>query len=102
LQESYANLDRLDQDLVQSQPDNPELLKSILRTIPTIEGTCGFLGLYQARIVGARRENLLSVLRDGQLRLNTEIKTALLAMLDEKCSRASTVWAMKENRTTTN
>ena len=46
LQESSENLDRLDQDFVklESDPGNPELVKSIFRTIHTIKGTCGFLG----------------------------------------------------------
>ena len=46
LQESGENLDRLDQDFVKLEKEagNPDLLKSIFRTIHTIKGTCGFLG----------------------------------------------------------
>ena len=53
LQESSENLDRLDQDFVklESDPGNPELVKSIFRTIHTIKGTCGFLGFTQLESV---------------------------------------------------
>ncbi|MGB9514444.1 MAG: chemotaxis protein CheW [Candidatus Acidiferrum sp.] len=84
LLESYENLDRLDQEFVklETEPGNLELLKSIFRTIHTIKGTCGFLGFTKLEKLAHAGENLLSVLRDGQLTLNAEITTALLAMVD--------------------
>jgi two-component system, chemotaxis family, sensor kinase CheA len=84
LLESYENLDRLDQEFVklETEPGNLELLKSIFRTIHTIKGTCGFLGFTKLEALAHVGENLLSVLRDGHLTLNTEITTALLAMVD--------------------
>jgi len=84
LLESYENLDRLDQEFVklESEPGNLELLKSIFRTIHTIKGTCGFLGFTKLETLAHGGENLLSLLRDGQLTLNGEITTALLGMVD--------------------
>jgi two-component system, chemotaxis family, sensor kinase CheA len=84
LLESYENLDRLDQDFVklETDPKNLELLKSIFRTIHTIKGTCGFLGFTKLETLAHAGENLLSMLRDGKLTLNSEITTALLAMVD--------------------
>jgi len=84
LLESYENLDRLDQEFVklETDPGNLELLKSIFRTIHTIKGTCGFLGFTKLETLAHAGENLLSLLRDGQLSLNSEITTALLAMVD--------------------
>ncbi len=84
LLESYENLDRLDQEFVklETEPGNLELLKSIFRTIHTIKGTCGFLGFSKLEALTHAGENLLSVLRDGHLTLNSEITTALLAMVD--------------------
>jgi two-component system, chemotaxis family, sensor kinase CheA len=84
LLESYESLDRLDQEFVklESDPGNLELLKSIFRTIHTIKGTCGFLGFSKLESLAHAGENLLSVLRDGHLTLNSEITTALLAMVD--------------------
>jgi hypothetical protein len=45
--ESNENLDRLDQQLLklESDPSSKELLASVFRTIHTIQGSCGFLGL---------------------------------------------------------
>jgi two-component system, chemotaxis family, sensor kinase CheA len=84
LLESYENLDRLDQEFVklETEPGNLELLKSIFRTIHTIKGTCGFLGFTKLEAVAHAGESLLSVLRDGHLKLNSEIVTALLQMVD--------------------
>ncbi len=84
LLESYENLDRLDQEFVklETEPANLELLKSIFRTIHTIKGTCGFLHFDKLESLAHAGENLLSMLRDGQLKINSEITTALLAMVD--------------------
>ena len=75
LVESHENLDALDRHLVEleEQPTNQELLASIFRTIHTIKGTCGFLGFNRLESVTHVGENLLSRLRDGDIRLNPEV-----------------------------
>lgn len=82
--ESRENLDQLDRDLValEQDPQDPARLASIFRTIHTIKGTCGFLGLARLEAVTHVGENLLSRLRDGVLLLNEEITTALLSLVD--------------------
>jgi two-component system chemotaxis sensor kinase CheA len=84
LVESFENLDQLDQDLVslEHNPNDPEVLKSIFRTIHTIKGTCGFLGFSKLESITHVGENLLSLLRDGVATVDAEIATALLAMTD--------------------
>src|SRR5438132_5136679 len=84
LLESHENLDRLDRDLValEKDPRERERLASIFRTIHTIKGTCGFLGFAQLGAVTHAGENLLGRLRDGQLVLNADITSALLALVD--------------------
>ncbi|MEQ1565094.1 MAG: chemotaxis protein CheA [Myxococcota bacterium] len=84
LVESYENLDRLDQEFVQleQEPGRLDLLSSIFRTIHTIKGTCGFLGLSRLEKMTHAGESLLSRLRDGQIALTPERVTALLAMVD--------------------
>jgi len=84
LVESYENLDRLDRELVslEKDPHNKDTLASIFRTIHTIKGTCGFLGFSKLEAVAHVGENLLSKIRDGLIRLNPEVTTALLAMVD--------------------
>src|SRR5579871_5705417 len=82
--ESGENLDRLDQELVklESEPSSKELLASIFRTIHTIKGSCGFLGFARLEKVAHAGENLLARLRDGELKLNAEITSGLLSMVD--------------------
>ena len=84
LVESYENLDRLDKDLIELEqdPGNTEILSSIFRTIHTIKGTCGFIGLHKLEKVAHVGENLLGKLRDGELDLNPPRTSALLAMVD--------------------
>lgn len=82
--ESYENLDQLDRNLVELEkdPTSHTLLSAVFRTIHTIKGTCGFLGFAKLESVAHVGENLLSRLRDGQLSLNPDITTGLLAMVD--------------------
>jgi two-component system chemotaxis sensor kinase CheA len=82
--ESYENLDRLDRDLVglEKNPEDKESLAGVFRTIPTIKGTCGFLGFNKLEAVAHAGENLLTRLRDRKLTLTPEITTALLSMVD--------------------
>lgn len=84
LAESGENLDHVERDLValEETPDSRPLLASIFRNVHTIKGSSGFLGLARLEKVAHAGENLLSVLRDGRLTLNTEITTALLSLVD--------------------
>src|ERR1700760_104110 len=84
VQESTENLDRLDQDFVklESDPGNLELLKTIFRAVHTVKGTCGFLGFTKLEALAHAGENLLSLLREGELRLTPAIADALLEMVD--------------------
>jgi two-component system chemotaxis sensor kinase CheA len=84
LVESYENLDRLDRDPVdlEKSPGDPHALAGVFRTIHTIKGTCGFLGFTQLEKVTHVGESLLARLRDGTLRLNPQITSALLGMVD--------------------
>lgn len=84
LVESYENLDQLDKDLMalEDAPDDKSRLSSVFRTIHTIKGTSGFLAYPNLEHLAHVGENLLVLLRDGVLRLNAEITTTLLSMLD--------------------
>jgi two-component system, chemotaxis family, sensor kinase CheA len=83
LVESYENLDRLDRDLVDlEQNPSADTLAGIFRTIHTIKGTSGFLGYAKLESITHVGENLLSRLRDGELELNAEITSGLLALVD--------------------
>ncbi|MFT7662154.1 MAG: two-component system chemotaxis sensor kinase CheA [Planctomycetota bacterium] len=84
LVESYENLDRLDGELVtlEEDPGDEATLSSIFRTIHTIKGTCGFLEFERLEKLTHAGENLLSMLRDGELRMDEKITEALLGLVD--------------------
>jgi two-component system chemotaxis sensor kinase CheA len=84
LVESYENLDNLDREFValEQDPSARERLSKIFRTIHTIKGTAGFLGLPKLEALTHAGESLLSLLRDGNLALTPAITSGLLAMVD--------------------
>jgi two-component system chemotaxis sensor kinase CheA len=84
LVESNDNLDQLDAGLVELEkdPQSQELLGSIFRAIHTVKGTSGVLGYPKLEAIAHVGESLLSKMRDGKLKLNTEITSGLLTMVD--------------------
>jgi two-component system chemotaxis sensor kinase CheA len=84
LVESYENLGRLDQELVEleNHPQDKSLLASIFRTIHTIKGTCGFLGFATLEKITHQAESVLSQLRDGQRNLTPALITLILETVD--------------------
>ncbi|MFO0846510.1 MAG: chemotaxis protein CheA [Gemmataceae bacterium] len=82
--ETHENLAQLDLDLVtlEKEPTERETLGRVFRTLHTVKGTAGFLGLEKLQTVAHAAENLLSRLRDGKLVFNAEIASALLAVVD--------------------
>src|SRR5690606_33960397 len=85
LVESNESLDRLDRELIEleAHPTSRKLLASIFRTAHTIKGTAGFLGLSRLEVLTHAGENLLSLLRDGKLVLDSAMTSALLSMVDQ-------------------
>lgn len=85
LEESNENLNQLDLDLValEDNPQDPELLARIFRTIHTIKGTCGFLGFGNLEGLSHAGEDLLARLRSGEVILDEAITTSLLSLVDE-------------------
>lgn len=84
LTESWENLGRLDAEIVELErhPSEPELLSSIFRTIHTIKGTCGFLGLPKLEAVAHSAENVLGQMRDGRLQVTTDAISLILEAVD--------------------
>jgi two-component system chemotaxis sensor kinase CheA len=84
LLETHENLAQLDLDLVtlEKDPTERETLARAFRTLHTIKGTAGFLGLPRLQAVAHAAENLLSKLRSGDILFNPEIASALLAVVD--------------------
>lgn len=84
LLETNENLAQLDLDLVtlEKEPGERETLARVFRTLHTVKGTAGFLGLSRLQAVSHAGENLLSRLRNGDLTFNPEIANALLGVVD--------------------
>jgi two-component system chemotaxis sensor kinase CheA len=84
LTETNENLVRLEQDIVKLEraPGDAALLNSIFRTIHTIKGTCGFLGLERLERVAHSGESVLVLVRDGKLDALPELVTSLLVWVD--------------------
>src|SRR5579871_3584825 len=84
LLETHESLAQLDLDLVtlEREPGERETLARVFRTLHTVKGTAGFLGLTKLQGVSHAGENLLSRLRAGELVFNPEIATGLLGVVD--------------------
>ncbi len=84
LLETHENLAQLDLDLVtlEKDPAERDTLARVFRTLHTIKGTAGFLGLVKLQTVTHAGENLLGRLRAGELVFNPPIASALLAVGD--------------------
>jgi two-component system chemotaxis sensor kinase CheA len=82
--ETNENLAQLDLDLVsfEKTPGDKETLARVFRTLHTVKGTAGFLGLQKLQAVAHAGENLLSRLRAGELPFRSEVTTALLRVVD--------------------
>lgn len=84
LVECAEGIGRLDQEFValEKEPTNGALLASIFRTIHTIKGTCGFLGLPKLESVAHGAENILVRMRDKKMTVTPEGITLLLEAVD--------------------
>ena len=84
LVESYENLTRLDQDLVEleKRPQDAALLGNIFRTIHTIKGACGFLAFSTLESITHQAESLLSQLREGKRNLTPALVSLILETVD--------------------
>ena len=85
LAESMENLARLDNEIVilEKQPEDDALIASIFRTIHTIKGTCGFIGLTGLGAVAHATENVLGLMRDHALRITPASISLILEGVDE-------------------
>ncbi len=84
LLESQEGLDRMERCLtdLETRPGDTELLAEIFRSVHTIKGTTGFLGFSRLEALSHAGENLLGLLREGQLAANPDIVSGLLALMD--------------------
>ncbi|WP_158258624.1 chemotaxis protein CheA [Rhodopila globiformis] len=84
LVETAEALAALDNDLVrlEAAPNDKGLISSIFRTLHTIKGTSGFLGLTKLGRVAHAGENVLGRLRDGTMTATPEVISTILRCVD--------------------
>jgi two-component system chemotaxis sensor kinase CheA len=84
LLETHENLALLDSDLVtlEKNPTERNTLAQVFRTLHSVKGTAGFMGLVKLQSVAHSAESLLSKLRSGEMRFNPTIATAMLRVVD--------------------
>jgi two-component system chemotaxis sensor kinase CheA len=93
--ESQEGLDRMERCLtdLEEKPDDAALLAEIFRSVHTIKGTTGFLGFKRLEKLAHAGENLLGLLRDGNLAADRRIISGLLELLDGLRSILKTIEA---------
>ncbi|MEQ8329937.1 MAG: hybrid sensor histidine kinase/response regulator [Longimicrobiales bacterium] len=84
LTESADNMLKVEQEMVEleQRPDDADLLGSIFRSMHTVKGTCGFLGLVRLEAVAHAAESVLGALRDGELDVSDAVVSDVLAAAD--------------------
>jgi two-component system chemotaxis sensor kinase CheA len=84
LAESREGLDRLERDLValETQPECIDLITGLFRVLHTVKGTAGMLGFARIEKMAHSGEALLSQLRGGKRRFDSNQATALLKLAD--------------------
>lgn len=82
--EGYEHLNQIEGDLVALEKSDfePEVMNRIYRSLHTIKGNSGFLGVEKLEAVAHAGENLLSRLRDRTIAITPEITSALLETID--------------------
>src|SRR3954471_597491 len=82
--ESRDHLSSIEPDLLEMelQPDssasNPDLINRIFRAIHSIKGASGFFGFEHLKRLSHVMENLLMLVRDGQMAVSAQLVEALL------------------------
>lgn len=84
LTESHEGLAQVDNALVQLErnPGHGPTIALVFRIVHTIKGTCGFLGLPRLERVAHAAENVLGLLREGQLQATPALIGAVLTAID--------------------
>ena len=82
--ESRENLDQFDQDLItlEENPQSPDVLENIFRTIHNIKGSCGLIGYAKLESLTHSGENLLDKLQQGGLAPTPKVMNTLHELSD--------------------
>lgn len=67
---------------LERDPENPELISAAFRSMHTLKGGAGFLGLTAIVDIAHKAEDLLGKIKEGKLRFSHDISEALLRTVD--------------------
>ncbi len=84
LVESQENMAEIEQQLMalEANPEDSALLDAIFRTVHTVKGSCGFIGLTRLQEVAHAGEDLLGKMRSTKFRATPEVVSLLLECAD--------------------
>lgn len=83
LVESNENLSSIGSELLNYEKDGArDVLDNIYRKVHTLKGSAGFLGFKKLQKITHTAENILDLMREDKLRLNSELVDALLKTFD--------------------
>ena len=84
LVEAYENIDKVEGLLVELEkaPNNQPAIHDVFRSIHTIKGNSGFLGLKQLEILCHRAEAVLDCARNRVIPIDGKVISALLTAID--------------------
>ncbi|SEG00069.1 two-component system, chemotaxis family, sensor kinase CheA [Caloramator fervidus] len=85
LEESEENIQRLNEDLLELEkdPENHDIVNSIFRAAHTLKGMAGSMGFERIADLTHKMENILDKIRNGELRVNSNIVTTLFKCVDK-------------------
>ncbi len=85
LMETKEGLEAMDNDIVtlEKEPEEKEIIDNIFRTMHTIKGTCGFLGLSRLERVAHVGEDLFDKIREGAMSATPEVVSLILKAVDQ-------------------
>ncbi|MFO7749409.1 MAG: Hpt domain-containing protein [Desulfobacteraceae bacterium] len=86
VEESVEHLESIEPDLLKLEKDpeniDSDIVNSIFRAVHSIKGAAGFFGFQNVGHLSHRMENLLSLLRDGEISITDEFTDALFSGID--------------------
>jgi two-component system, chemotaxis family, sensor kinase CheA len=82
--ESFENLSSINKQLttLEKKTNDKELINSIYRTVHTLKGSAGFLGYEKLGELTHNTENLLDMVREGQMKVTPGLVDVLLGVFD--------------------
>lgn len=85
IEETVESLAEVELDLVglEQNPDQPGTIDQLFRIVHTIKGTCSFINLTRLGNIAHAAENLLGLVRDGQMKPEPQVITAVLEAMDQ-------------------